>query len=44
MIGWRGKPSVIRADNGPELISGKLMGWAAKYQIQIQQIKDKEKP
>ena len=38
IIGWRGKPCVIRADNGPELISGKLMEWAAKHQIQIQHI------
>ena len=29
---------MIRADNGPELISGKLMEWAAKHQIQIQHI------
>ena len=38
IIDWRGKPCVIRADNGPELISGKLMEWAGKHQIQIQHI------
>jgi putative transposase len=38
IIAWRGKPSVIRADNGPELISGRLMEWAAKHQIHIQHI------
>ena len=38
IIAWRGKPSVIRADNGPELISGLLFAWAAKHQIHIQHI------
>ena len=38
IIAWRGKPSIIRADNGPELISGRLMEWAAKHQIHIQHI------
>jgi len=32
---WRGKLAVIRADNGPELVSGRLMEWAAKHQIHI---------
>lgn len=27
IIAWRGKPSIIRADNGPELVSGRLMIW-----------------
>jgi len=31
-------PSVIRADNDPELISGRLMEWAAKHQIHITHI------
>ncbi len=35
IIAWRGKPAFIRADNGPELISGRLMEWAAKHQIYI---------
>jgi transposase InsO family protein len=30
IIAWRGKPSIIRADNGLELVSGRLMEWAAK--------------
>jgi putative transposase len=38
IIAWRGKPSIIRADNGPELISTRLMEWAAKHQIHIQHI------
>lgn len=33
IIVWRGKPAVIRADNGPELVSERLMEWAGKYQI-----------
>ena len=38
IIAWRGKPTVIRADNGPELVSARLMGWAAKHQIHITHI------
>ena len=38
IVAWRGKPCVIRADNGPELISGRLMEWAVKHQIHIQHI------
>ena len=38
IIAWRGKPSIIRADNGPELVSGRLMEWAAKYHIYITRI------
>lgn len=38
IIAWRGKSSVIRADNGPELISGLLLAWADKHQIHIQHI------
>lgn len=38
IIAWRGKPCVIRADNGPELISARLMEWAAKHQIHITHI------
>lgn len=38
MIEWRGKPRVIRCDNGPEYISGKLLAWAAKQGICIQHI------
>ena len=35
IIAWRGKPSIIRADNGPELVSARLMEWAAKHHIHI---------
>ncbi len=38
IIEWRGKPQVIRADNGPEYISGKLMVSAEKAGIHIQYI------
>lgn len=36
IIAWRGKLSVIRADNGPELIGGLLLAWAAEQHIHIQ--------
>ena len=35
---WRGKPTTIRVDNGPEYISGKLMAWAEKHGIHIEYI------
>jgi len=38
IIEWRGKPQIIRVDNGPEYISGKLAAWAAKRGIHIQYI------
>lgn len=38
IIDWRGKPSTIRVDNGPEYISGKLLEWAEKQGIVIQHI------
>jgi putative transposase len=38
IIQWRGKPAVIRCDNGPEYISGALLNWAAQQQIQIDHI------
>ena len=38
IIEWRGKPSTIRVDNGPEYISGKLLIWAEKLGITIQHI------
>jgi putative transposase len=37
-IEWRGKPSTIRVDNGPEYISGKLLIWASRRGITIQHI------
>ncbi len=30
IITWRGKPNIIRVDTVPELVSGRLMEWAAK--------------
>jgi len=30
IIEWRGKPSVIRCDNGPEYISAVTLAWAAQ--------------
>jgi putative transposase len=38
IIEWRGKPTAIRCDNGPEYISGALLTWAATRQIRIDHI------
>ena len=38
IIAWRGKHAVIRAENGPGLVSSKLMECAAKHQIHITHI------
>jgi putative transposase len=38
VIEWRGKPAVIRCDNGPEYVSGALLAWAEKRQIRIDYI------
>ena len=38
IIELRGKPLIIRVDNGPEYISGKLMAWAERMGIHIQYI------
>ncbi len=38
IIEWRGKPFAIRVDNGPEYVSGKLMGWAASQGIALSHI------
>lgn len=38
IIEWRGKPQIIRVDNGPEYISGKLMAWAAQMGVHIHYI------
>lgn len=35
IIEWRGKPSAIRCDNGPEYISKLLMEWAEKHNIKL---------
>ncbi len=38
IIQWRGKPQVIRCDNGPEFISGNFVKWAKKQNIRIEYI------
>jgi putative transposase len=38
IIEWRGQPSAIRVDNGPEYISGTLMEWAETRGISIRHI------
>lgn len=38
IIEWRGKPSTIRVDNGPEYISTKLLEWAEKQGVTLQHI------
>jgi transposase InsO family protein len=35
VIEWRGKPAMIRCDNGPEYISEVLKAWAAKQEITL---------
>lgn len=35
VVEWRGCPSYIRCDNGPEFISDKLNGWANKNGIEL---------
>ena len=38
IIEWRGKPFALRVDNGPEYVSGKLMGWAETQGIALSHI------
>ncbi|UWS81828.1 IS3 family transposase (plasmid) [Phaeobacter sp. G2] len=38
IIEWHGKPQVIRVDNGPEYVSGKLMEWAEKRNVRLEYI------
>ena len=35
---WRGKPAMIRVDNGLKYISGKLIEWERKYHITLSYI------
>jgi len=35
LLFWRGKPTCIRMDNGPELISQRLASWAKEKQIEL---------
>jgi putative transposase len=38
LIEWRGKPTVIRSDNGPEFISHEYTEWAHKQGIRLEYI------
>ena len=35
IIEWRGKPSALRWDNGPEYVSQVLMAWASRNRIML---------
>ena len=35
MVEWRGVPSSVRCDNGPEFISDQLRKWADYHQVDI---------
>ncbi len=38
IISWRGKPEVIRCDNGPEYISAAIQTWAQEMGIRLKYI------
>jgi putative transposase len=38
IISWRGKPQVIRCDNGPENLSGVFQTWAKEWGIRFEYI------
>ena len=38
LLDWRGRPRQIRVDNGPELISQRLEGWAEQHHIDLHHI------
>lgn len=38
LIGWRGRPAVIRCDNGPEYLSAALIAWARQWRIRLEYI------
>jgi putative transposase len=38
IISWRGKPEVIRGDNGPEYISAAIQAWAQQMGIRLEYI------
>ena len=42
IIEWRGKPKVIRCDNGPEYISHALLAWAEKQGIRSEYIQPRK--
>ena len=35
LLDWRGKPTHIRLDNGPELISQRLESWAKDHYVEL---------
>ena len=35
IISWRGKPEVIRCDNGPEYISAAIQAWAQEWGLDL---------
>jgi putative transposase len=38
VIEWRGKPTQIRTDNGPEFLAGDLVDWCEQNRIHLQYI------
>ena len=44
IIEWRGNPSAIRCDNGPEYISQKLVDWATQNKITLLYIQPGKPP
>ena len=38
MISWRGKPMLIRRDNGPEYISAAIQNWAEVWEMGLEYI------
>lgn len=38
IVGWRGKPSAIRCDNGPEYLSAAIVQWAKAWGIRLEYI------
>jgi putative transposase len=42
VIAWRGKPSMIRVDNGPKYLSSKLIEWARKHHITLSYIQPRK--
>ena len=38
IIAWRGKPAVIRCDNGPEYVSEEIRDWSKRWGIRLEYI------
>ena len=36
IIAWRGKPAVIRCDNGPEYVSAEVKAWSERWGIRLE--------